>query len=189
MWMAPVRLLLVTTAVLSLTAAGGGADESDWLQLTDDRGGGRRLTTTADGCGLAPPSGALPGSTVELTLPFGGVERPYHLHLPSRYNPSVPTPVVLMFHGYAGNGGEMASVLSAEADVSTFIVVAPTGAAENESPSWNGGGSSDSPGPQGPTCVPGSEGACYDSCAARPQGCDECDWTTCLDDVAFVSAL
>lgn len=140
------------------------------------------------GCGLAPPGGALPGSTIELTLPFGGLERPYHLHLPSQYNPRAPTPIVLVFHGYGGTGASMASALSDEADIDTFIVVAPTGP-EDPEPSWSGGGSSDSPGPEGPTCIPGSDGVCYASCDARPQGCSDCDWTTCLDDVAFVSAL
>lgn len=159
--------------VTMLFLAAVGADES---------------SASTPGCGLAPPGGALPGATIELPFAFGGLARSFFLHLPARYNPSAPTPLVLMFHGYGHTGAGMAAELRDEADASTFIVIAPTGK-EGPEPSWNGGGSSDSPGAQGPTCIPGSDGVCYDSCEARAQGCSDCDWTTCLDDVAFVSAL
>lgn len=148
-----------------------------------------KTAARAAGCGEAPPGGALPGQTVSLTLDFDGTTRPFELHVPRLYEPFTEAPLLLMFHGWGGNGAGLMTTMRPQADFSTFIAVAPTGVPENQWSSWNGGGSSDSPGPAGPTCIPGSAGACYDSCFARPQGCDECDWTTCLDDFGFVEAL
>ena len=39
--------------------------------------------------------------------------------------------------------------------------------------------------------APGDATFCYDSCKARPGGCDkrDCDWTTCVDDVAWIKYL
>eukprot|EP00041_Stephanoeca_diplocostata_P007830 m.112923 g.112923 ORF g.112923 m.112923 type:complete len:133 (+) comp17051_c0_seq3:1262-1660(+) len=54
--------------------------------------------------------------------------------------------------------------------------------------SWNGAGTSNSPGPDGPTCTV-EQDYCYTSCAQRSGGCHRCDWTTCVDDVAFTEAV
>ena len=141
------------------------------------------------GCGSSEYA---PGQTVNLRLESGGWNREFQMHVPAGYDEDAPTPVVLYFHGWGGSG----SVIwyRAQADASTFLAVAPTGVGGGANPdggrnSWNGGGSSTSPGPDGPSCAPGSPQYCYTSCAARPQGCHECDWTTCADDFAFVEAL
>lgn len=47
--------------------------------------------------------------------------------------------------------------------------------------SWNGFGSTQSPGPKGKTCNTHSEDYCYHDCG----NCDDnCWWTTCKDSVA-----
>lgn len=154
-------------------------------------------TTSSDGCGLPPPVGA--GQTGEASFVFDGVSRQFFYHVPAGYNQDSEVPLVLAFHGWGGDGGEVINNgIAAEADVSSFVVVAPTGLGEEDSPdgeenpnSWNGGGTSESPSQvAGPTCDPeaGAEGTCYSpSCDAS--GCDECDWTTCFNDVGFVNQL
>ncbi len=52
--------------------------------------------------------------------------------------------------------------------------------------SWNAVGSTQTLGDE---CTKTTEGYCYRSCAARPQGCGRCDWTTCLDDDLFVTSI
>lgn len=141
------------------------------------------------GCGTSP----LPGGTSAQTLEFGGRVREFQVHVPERYDPAALTPLVLFFVGWGGSG--TVGFLADNADQNTYIAVAPTGVGGGNNPdgvlinSWNGGGSTTSPGPQGPSCVPGSAQYCYTSCAARPQGCHPCDWTTCTDDFAFVDGL
>jgi len=52
--------------------------------------------------------------------------------------------------------------------------------------SWNGAGSTGSPGPRGATCLDTTTNYCYDDCKG---GCsDNCWWTTCSDSVGFVEA-
>jgi poly(3-hydroxybutyrate) depolymerase len=140
------------------------------------------------GCGTTP----LPGGTSSQTLAFGGRDREFQVRVPAQYDPAALTPLVLYFHGWGGSGN--VGWMSSDADANTYIAVAPTGVGRGNNPdggsnSWNGGGSTTSPGPQGPSCAPGSPEYCYDSCAARPQGCHPCDWTTCTDDFAFVDGL
>ena len=140
------------------------------------------------GCGSSP----LPGGTSAQTLEFGGRVREFQLHVPERYDPEELTAVVLYFHGWGGSG--TVGWMRPDADLNNYIVVAPTGVGRGNNPdgganSWNGGGSTTSPGPAGPSCAPGSPEYCYDSCAARPEGCHPCDWTTCSDDFAFVDSL
>jgi polyhydroxybutyrate depolymerase len=150
------------------------------LALGDDR--------RPSGCGTSP----LPSGTSAQTLEFGGRVREFSVHVPERYDPDELTPLVLSFHGWGGSGN--VAWLRANADLNTYIAVAPTGVGSGNNPdgglnSWNGGGSTTSPGPEGPSCAPGSAAYCYDSCAARPQGCHPCDWTTCADDFGFVDGL
>ena len=142
------------------------------------------------GCGLAPPT--VTGSTAAASLDFQSVQREFYLHVPSQYDKNANTALVLAFHGWGGNGQQVAgNGLSAQADTATFVVVAPTGLAENTSTtSWNAGSTSSSPGPSGPTCdTTEATGLCYSPSCTTNRSCNQCDWTTCVDDVAFVNAL
>ena len=142
------------------------------------------------GCGTTPP--ASPGETAELSITDQGTQRTFYLHVPAGYDSSRPTAIILAFHGWNGNGLQLLEGMTPQSDHSNFVVVAPNGLAENLLPSWNGGGTTQPPGPRGPTCdvkFLGSTRYCYTSCAARPEGCHPCDWTTCNDDIAFADAL
>jgi polyhydroxybutyrate depolymerase len=93
---------------------------------------------------LAPPPALAtfetlaPGDTTR-SLSYGGEERTYVLHIPSAYDPSKATPVVLIFHGFGLNAEEMIRItgFNAQADTSGFIAVYPNGTGHK--PSWNGG--------------------------------------------------
>ena len=122
-----------------------------------------------------------------------GINREYFVYLPSFYNTSSsPLPVVVVYHGWSRTGNsnleETGFMTAAE---NGFVVLSPSGYADGGSGSWNANGTSSSPGPDGPTCYSGDTGLCYDSCRSRSAGCDTdgCDWTTCVDDIAFTTAL
>lgn len=63
------------------------------------------------------------------------------------------------------------------------MTVAMTGMGEpGDYKSWNGFGSTKSPGPDGRTCNnPPSSSYCYEDCGSCA---DDCWWTTCKDSVA-----
>jgi polyhydroxybutyrate depolymerase len=62
-------------------------------------------------------------------LNSGGARRTYRLFVPSGYDPSQPTPLVLNFHGFGGSGRqqEANSHMTREAERSGFITVAADG--------------------------------------------------------------
>lgn len=70
----------------------------------------------SQGCGLAAP--VAPGSTGELSMQVGPLERRYRLHLPPGYDPDTAASLVLDFHGYGGTATnkERYSRLSDHAD-------------------------------------------------------------------------
>jgi len=77
------------------------------------------------------------------TLEVGSRERSYLIHVPPKYDPKQPTPVVLAFHGAMTNAPIMAlsSGLSDKADEAGFIVVYPNGTGKgNLLLVWNSGG-------------------------------------------------
>jgi polyhydroxybutyrate depolymerase len=77
------------------------------------------------------------------TLEVGGRTRSYLVHVPPKYDPEKPTPLVLAFHGGMTNGAIMAlaSGLSEKADKEDFIVVYPNGTGKgNLLLVWNSGG-------------------------------------------------
>jgi polyhydroxybutyrate depolymerase len=79
----------------------------------------------------------------QCTLEVGGRERSYLVHVPPKYDPRQPTPVVLAFHGGMTNAAIMAlaSGLSEKADKAGFIVVYPNGTGKgNLLLVWNSGG-------------------------------------------------
>lgn len=77
-----------------------------------------------------PPSGGSygPGNYLR-QLEFGGRKRFYEIHVFSNYNNSIPTPVVLVFHGGGGYPGAVRyqSGMDRVSDRHGFIVVYPAG--------------------------------------------------------------
>jgi polyhydroxybutyrate depolymerase len=76
------------------------------------------------------------GGDINGTMNYDGKTRTYLLHVPPNYNPSVPIPLLLAFHGLTGDGALMADItqFSPLADQENFIVVYPDGLAQK----WSG---------------------------------------------------
>ncbi|HXQ11982.1 MAG TPA: PHB depolymerase family esterase [Caulobacteraceae bacterium] len=77
---------------------------------------------------FAPAAGAI-AADATLTLNVGGVERTAYLHAPDRIDPARRYPLVIGFHGGAGNaeGYIENSQLFAKGEAAGFIVVCPQG--------------------------------------------------------------
>ncbi|MBX3205779.1 MAG: alpha/beta fold hydrolase [Labilithrix sp.] len=95
-----------------------------------------------DDAGQAGPSGpgddagVTPGDDAGGGVDGGGdapaslfTERPYAVTTPSKYDAKVPTPLVVLLHGYSGNAGFQDAYfkLSALAEKKTFLVALPEG--------------------------------------------------------------
>jgi polyhydroxybutyrate depolymerase len=77
------------------------------------------------------------------SLDVDGQSRSYVVHVPPKYDPQQPTPVVLAFHGAGTNAPIMAlsSGLNAKSDAAGFVVVYPNGTGKgNLLLVWNSGG-------------------------------------------------
>ena len=63
------------------------------------------------------------------TLKVGGLARNYLVHIPPRYKPETPTPVVLVYHGGGSNAEVMVrfSGLNRKSNDAGFIAVYPNG--------------------------------------------------------------
>jgi len=72
---------------------------------------------------------AMPAHDATWMLDFGGQQRRVDVHLPPGYDPTVPAPLVLNFHGYTSDGAQEAllSEMNAKADAAGFIVLYPYG--------------------------------------------------------------
>jgi poly(3-hydroxybutyrate) depolymerase len=119
------------------------------------------------GCGVEPDASWpwAAGQTVPLQVSFDGDARTGLLHVPRSYRASVPAPLVLAFHGYGAAGESMVRTFRAMSEAEGFVLLAFDGEAEGVTRSWNGGGTTGSPGPDGPTCAAWTEPVpCYPSC-------------------------
>lgn len=75
-------------------------------------------------------------------LTVDGRARTYLVHVPKKYDPKTPTPVVLALHGAAMDGSMMVwfSGLNKKSEDSGFIVVYPSGTGVGSFRTWNAGG-------------------------------------------------
>ncbi len=79
----------------------------------------------------------------ERLLQIGDMHRSYIVHVPPKYDPKKPTPLVVALHGAGTNGRMMAgfSGLSTKSDEAGFVVVYPNGTgAAGLLLTWNSGG-------------------------------------------------
>ena len=74
-------------------------------------------------------------------LTVDDLERTYYVHVPEKYDPEKPTPLVIALHGAAMNGRMMEwfSGLSETADKAGFLVVYPSGTGREPLLTWNAG--------------------------------------------------
>lgn len=76
------------------------------------------------------------------SIESGGRKRQYIVHVPPKYEPERPAPVVLALHGAAMSGAMMVKFtgLNETADREGFIVVYPNGNGSGSFLTWNAGG-------------------------------------------------
>ncbi|RKH69936.1 hypothetical protein D7X96_13120 [Corallococcus interemptor] len=125
------RLLALAASSLLLTATACGSSSAE-----DDTdappGSGPQLPVSGD---VAPADrSACTGLTVtpgtyDWTVEHGGRTRAFRVHVPTGYDATKPTPVVLSFHGFGSNEEEqeLLTGFSRLADAEGFIAVYPRG--------------------------------------------------------------
>jgi len=141
-----VELIAAAAVVVTVLAAGATGSACDGPSrpassaATTRTGQQYRSATTVTGApGTAAPgaepmgspgcgTSRNPGEAVE-SLESGGVTRTYRVYVPTGYDPAVPLPLVLNFHGSSrtGAGQEQYSGLVPLADEQRFILVSPDG--------------------------------------------------------------
>jgi polyhydroxybutyrate depolymerase len=92
--------------------------------------------------GLLPPV-PTPGNHLR-TLQVGDLARSYYVHVPPKFDPARPTPLVVVFHGAGMNGAIMMrfSGFNAKADDANFVAVYPNGTGVGDAFltwTWNAG--------------------------------------------------
>jgi polyhydroxybutyrate depolymerase len=90
----------------------------------------------------ASPGASLAPGDHERSVSVGELKRNYLVHVPPKYNPSQPTPVVLALHGGGSNANQMIRFcrLNEKADEAGFIVAYPDGTGNLERAlTWNAG--------------------------------------------------
>jgi len=122
-----------------------------------------------------------PGSTWTIDKTFDGDNYSHIISLPSNYDFNKPSPLLLYFHGWTGSASDCGRYCS-QASEQGFVTVSLTGMGDPSiGNSWNGFGSTKSPGPDGKICNDKPSGDyCYKDCGVCG---DECWWTTCKDSV------
>jgi len=136
----------------------------------------------------------------ELQVP-GQPKRQYAMFVPANSTTTTTTmktlmPLLLYLHGqgdaWPGNDAMQFDRLAVQ---NGFAVVYPKGLGDfggtirDDYIAWNVGLYDHGMARANATCYRGTtEGACYDSCIAAGT-CSQCGWSTCHDDVAFISAL
>ncbi len=99
------------------------------------------LLATALTTGTTKPDPLTPGDHAR-TLQVDGQARSYLVHVPPKYDPATPLPVVLVFHGAGMNAGMMQrfSGLDGKADEAGFLAVYPNGTGAGPFLTFNSGG-------------------------------------------------
>jgi len=166
------------------------------LDIDDHFVSTRRMAGTA-GCGHVSvlPLGLQAGTTTHLILGDGGGSRlsailglptEYWLSVPESYDPFAPTPLLMWYHGWGGEGWNFDDISESGAS-DGYIVAMPTGYNDSEvnGASFKVSGTTNVSGV--PTCRPDTDEdgeACYSSCVESFGVCaDNCWWTTCEDSV------
>jgi polyhydroxybutyrate depolymerase len=120
-----------------------GAGAAGAASATGGGGAGASGGSGGSGSGGRPSNGCdaadstLAAGDHDVTLTHDGVERAYVVHVPTSYQATTATRLVLNFHGYTSNPGQQAtfSAMNATSEAEGFVVVYPAGIQS----SWNGG--------------------------------------------------
>lgn len=181
---------------LSVACASGAADAPDKSPAPDQDTAQALDTSASTDSGTPAGCGATTWTSGRYSVDHNGVSRDFQVHVPASYDPSVPAPLIVAFHGWGGDDSEFLSAASvtAEADARGYVVVAPVGLGagppDRSWSSWSFRGSTTGIGGDGlPICDDAvTPDYTYDSCAGIAE--NGCAWTHCQDDdVAFVLEL
>ncbi|MDQ1246920.1 MAG: polyhydroxybutyrate depolymerase [Actinomycetota bacterium] len=87
------------------------------------------MAAASPGCSAATDPTLTPGATATRTVSVDGNDRSYLIHVPPGYDPAMPTPSVVTFHGMGTNAFlQLAnSGILASADANGYVVLAPEG--------------------------------------------------------------
>ena len=135
-------------------------------------------------CFFLAAQGALVSVNLTVTDPnMGKINRTYLLGVPHKASSSMP--LLLGFHGQGGDKTwEQSHSFTAKAAAAGWLVAYPLGLAEDQDTGWNCGTGGDNS-----TCVEGTTNShCHASCR-KLKTCGRCNWSTCYDDVHFISEL
>ncbi len=94
------------------TSPGDAAVPGDSGGVPDDVAVPPADAAPSSGCGLPKPATGLQSKTIAA----GGVDRHYQIFVPTTYDPKAPTRLVFVFHGLGGDGNQIRSYLSPEAE-------------------------------------------------------------------------
>ena len=132
-----------------------------------------------------------PGHVTVAKATYAGVEWTYRVNVPKSYSSSTPMPLIIQHPGWGMNAKseESGCGIGLYTESYGFISVTAQGGNDNTNNggpwySWNAVGSTQSPGPGGPTCTSAANypSYCYSSCSpctSNPQ----CSWTTCHETI------
>ena len=140
------------------------------------------------------------------TLPHGGLTRTFRLYVPPGYTSTVPSRLVMLFHGWGGNEDEFLGDRSVidEARTRGYILAAPrglgSGAPDHSRNSWTFRGSATGLAGTGVNSKSTAAAAAICETASTPDyrypSCktgtanNTCSWTQCQDDdIGFTVAL
>merc|ERR1719453_1528314 len=156
-------LLSMTAALAHAAADPGGSVPYDAKTHTPVK---------STGCGKKPTYPR--GKTVAVQGTFSdGYKNTWLVYLPSHYDENTPIPLIVHHHGWGMSmtAEEAGAGITALADQKNFISITPQGPGDNTHNggpwySWNAVGTTQSPGPAGPTCTEKANhpGFCYTSC-------------------------
>jgi len=185
----PSRLVVSLSAVLAVAVVAAGEGPSSGLLGVSRFDAASHIPGRSAGCGKDSPY--RPGKTSVVHGHYAGKRWLFRVYVPYAYHKHRPMPLLLQFPGWgmSAKNEEAGCGITARADSLGFISVTPQGQQDNDNfggPwfSWNAVGSTQSPGPAGPTCTEAANIAeyCYTSCEAC-KDLPQCDWTTCDDGV------
>ena len=152
--------MLMMVAVLPYAAAGSVRYDAE-----------KHKPRPSAGCGRKTPYER--GETTVAHAKYAGVKWTFRVYVPKSYDEDEPLPLILQHPGWGldAKAEEAGAGITALAEDLRFISVTPQGMNDNEAKggpwySWNAVGSTDSPGPAGPTCTDKANHPkyCYESC-------------------------
>jgi polyhydroxybutyrate depolymerase len=125
-------VVAVTAAVLLLAGACSRTSAGD-RQEAKAKANAATSTAPPTSTSVAPatcaPGRPADAGTTTSTIPFGGIDRTYLVHVPTGYTGTTPVPVVFDFHGHGSSAAVQLvySGLVPVADREGFLLVAPQG--------------------------------------------------------------